>query len=174
MKEIWKDIPNYEGKYQISNLGRVKSILYVNGKTRKTKERILKNKNTGKYQHILLWDKGKCYNYTIHKLVAETFIPNPNNYSEINHKDENVNNNRVDNLEWCTRKYNINYGNRTIKAKNKLSVSIVQYDLQGSFVKEWNCMQDAIRVYNNYHICDVCKNKRKTASGFIWKYKEGD
>ena len=106
MQEIWKDIEGYEGLYQVSNLGRIKSLNYLN--TGITK--IMKQNLSGNYATIGLCKKGKVKTRYIHRLVAETFIPNTDNYLEVNHKDENKQNNRVDNLEWCTRKYNINYG----------------------------------------------------------------
>ena len=170
--EIWKDINSYEGKYQVSNYGRIKSLIFKNGNIEYSREKILTIKTTGAYPHILLYKNGKGYNYTIHYLVAQAFIPNPEGYLEVNHIDENTYNNKVNNLEWCSHKYNINYGNRTEKAKEKLSIKIEQYDLKDSFIKTWNSIHDAMRVYNNSHIVDVCKGKRKTASGYKWFYKE--
>ena len=170
MQEIWKDIPEYEGKYQASNLGRIKSLNY-NGTG---KEKLLSIQKTGNYNHIILNKNGKKKNYSIQKLIALTFIPNPNNYKEINHKDENTRNNHVDNLEWCTHTYNINYGTRKAKVKEKLSIKINQYDLKNNFIKTWDCMNDAIRYYKNIHIHDVCKGKRKTASGYKWEITKTD
>jgi len=163
MEEVWKDIPNYEGIYKISNLGRIMN----------SKNRILTTKTTGNYNHIILCKNGSRKNFTIHKLVAMAFIPNPNNYSCINHINENSRDNRVDNLEWCTQTYNINYGARTKKVIEKQSIKISQYDLDGNYIRDWNCINDAIREYNNYHIVNVLKGNRKKASGYIWKYKEG-
>ena len=107
MIEEWRDIKGYEGKYQVSNLGRVKSLNYNHTK----KEKILSDyPNTYGYLYVNLYKNGKGKPFYIHKLVAQAFIDNPNNYREINHKDENKQNNRVENLEWCNRKYNCNYG----------------------------------------------------------------
>lgn len=103
MEEEWRDIKGYEGLYQVSNLGRVKSLNYK----RTRKEWILKpNTINGGYLQIRLNEK--CY--LVHRLVAEAFIPNPNNYPCINHKSEIKTQNNVENLEWCTHKYNANYG----------------------------------------------------------------
>lgn len=116
MKEIWKDIQGYEGLYMISNYGNVKSL----GNNKSRKEKILNPRtNTKGYKQIALCKNNKRKYYSIHKLVALHFIPNPNNLSEINHKDENKNNNSIENLEYCDHKYNMNYGTRTERARNK-------------------------------------------------------
>lgn len=113
MTEIWKQIKGYEGKYEVSNYGKVRSLNFNNIKH---KIKLLKPLDNGRgYLQIRI--SGKWYK--IHRLVAEAFIPNPCNYSEINHKDENKLNNRVNNLEWCSRKYNINYGSRNLKQSLK-------------------------------------------------------
>jgi hypothetical protein len=118
MQETWKDIKNYEGLYQISTLGRIKSFprkgTYKNAK-------ILKPyKDGGNYYYVIgLHKNGKRKYKAIHRLVAETFIPNPNNYPLVNHKDENKLNNCVDNLEWCTHKYNSNYGKANLIMSKK-------------------------------------------------------
>lgn len=124
MKEIWKDINGYEGIYQISNLGNVKSLdRYVNSAIKnnskvKRKGQLLKPKlNQGYYEVSLIVGNNRKW-FKVHRLVAEAFIPNPNNYPQINHKDEIKTNNRVDNLEWCDAKYNCNYGTRNSKIRN--------------------------------------------------------
>ena len=117
MEEIWKDIEGYEGLYQISNYGRVKSLNYA----KQGKEKILKDRisNSG-YKRVNLSKSGERKTYYVHRLVAETFIPNPNGYSEVNHKDEDKSNNNIDNLEWCTSKYNSNYGTRNERQSEKM------------------------------------------------------
>lgn len=115
MKEVWKDIKGYEGSYQVSNLGRIKSlerdvICNNNGATRKVKEKILHPSMSSKgYMHIKLGIGGIKCTKRVHRLVAEAFIPNPNKYPVINHKDCNRTNNCIDNLEWCTYQYNVQY-----------------------------------------------------------------
>lgn len=175
MKEIWKHIKDYPN-YEVSNLGNIKNL---------KSNKILTLKKRGNYLGIVLSKNNNPKMHSIHKIVAETFLnkqnfkcmPNENkklidlNTLEVNHKDENSYNNCVNNLEWCTHTYNINYGTRTEKAANKQCISILQYDLNNNFIKEWKRMNDAIRYYNNYHISDCCNNKRKTASGYIWKFK---
>lgn len=112
MQEVWKDIKGYEGLYQVSNLGRVKRLNYWNGFEYKNGEKILKptnQKNTpGYYRSKVKLCNGKDKrDFKVHRLVATAFIPNPNNYPIINHIDGNPLNNRVDNLEWCTQKHNM-------------------------------------------------------------------
>ena len=123
MEEVWKDIEGYEGYYQVSSIGRVRSVdRYVNhgGKSGKglslKNGRILKPTLSGKgYPSVMLSKNSKPKRMLVHRLVAEAFIPNPYNYDEINHKSEVKTENFVENLEWCDRKYNNNYGNRCEK-----------------------------------------------------------
>lgn len=107
--EEWKDIQGYEGLYQVSNYGRVKSL----GNEKKRNDKILKAQTKkNMYKQIGLHKDGIEKKYLIHRLVAQAFIPNPNNYKEVNHKDENPSNNNVFNIEWCSSSYNANYGTR--------------------------------------------------------------
>ena len=115
--EIWKDIKGYEGLYQVSNMGRIKSLNY----RRTGEEGLLSGKpNSGGYLIVNLSKNKKRKSFYIHKLVAENFLPNPKNLPEVNHIDENKENNTVYNLEWCDRKYNNNYGSRM----ERVSVSL--------------------------------------------------
>ena len=119
-EEIWKEVKGYEGLYWVSNLGRVKS-----------KRKILKPIN-GEYLHVGLSKNGIQKTLYVHRLVAEAFIENAYNYTHINHIDENKYNNNIDNLEWCTNKYNINYGNTQIKkGKHQTRYKVVQKDENG-------------------------------------------
>lgn len=113
MKDIiWKDIKGYEGIYQISNYGEVLRLSSYDSRNHLRNKRILKQrKNADGYMQVGLHKNGQEKKFLIHRLVAENFIDNPNEYLEINHKDENKQNNSVINLEWCNRKYNVNYGN---------------------------------------------------------------
>ena len=112
MEEIWKDIEGYEGKYQVSDKRRVKSL----GNNKKRVEKILKPRISNKgYYSVVLYKNGNRCIHSIHRLVAQTFIKNPENYPIVNHKDENPINNCAENLEWCTQKYNCNYGTRNEK-----------------------------------------------------------
>lgn len=127
MKEIWKDVKNYEGLYQVSNLGNVKVLDRIvnsaikNNTKVKRKGRMLKQYIKQGYPQVTLTLNNKRKYCNVHRLVAEAFIPNPNNLPQINHIDENKLNNNVDNLEWCTAKYNCNYGTRNSRIYNKTS-----------------------------------------------------
>ena len=122
MIEEWRPVVGYEGLYEVSNTGIVRSVdRYV--KTCYEAYKLHKGKilSPGKsklgYLQVSLCNNGKIHQIKIHRLVAQAFLPNPDNLPEVNHRDENPGNNNVDNLEWCTRKYNVNYGTRNIRAK---------------------------------------------------------
>lgn len=186
MKEIWKDIKDYEGLYQVSNLGRIKSIKNNNIKYGHYKDFILSqtDNNSFHYMRCGLCKNGKLKYYAVHRLVAQAFIPNTNNYLEVNHKDGDKSNNCVDNLEWCTRSQNmkhaIKYGllkppmlNKKYE-KNPNSKPIIQYDKKMKKIKDWNSIREASNYLkiNEVGISYCCNNKRKTAGGYIWKFKE--
>lgn len=177
--ELWKDIEGYEGLYQVSNLGNVKSlekkIVRSSGRNYIAKEKILKKDKCRGYLRVSLIKNKKQIHKLVHRLVAEAFIPNPKNYNEINHKDENKLNNCVDNLEWCTRKYNSNYGTRCLRiSKNRRNKKkINQYDLNGNFIKTWNSAVDIRNYYNAYntgHITKCCQGIYKQMYGYRWEY----
>lgn len=175
MKEIWKDIEGYEGLYQISNMGKVKSL---SRKMNKYTTRLLKlTKDKKGYTICSLYNKG-LKTHKVHRLVAKAFIPNPNNYPMINHIDGNKQNNNLNNLEWCDNSYNqlhaIRNGLKVYKigVNNKHSIPIIQIDKNGKKIKEWACAKDVYRElgYDNSRISKVCKNGH-FAYGFKWVYK---
>lgn len=109
---VWKDIKGYEGLYKISNYGEVLRLKSYDSRNHLRNARILKQRlNEDGYLQLGLHKDGKEKKFLVHRLVAETFLSNPNNYLEVNHIDENKQNNSISNLEWCSRKYNVNYGN---------------------------------------------------------------
>ena len=183
MEEIWKDIKGYEGVYQVSNLGNVKSVerfvKHSCGGNKVVKEKILKTGKRAGYYSVLLSKEGVHKNFCVHRLVAEAFLDNPNNLPCVNHKDENKTNNYVDNLEWCTSEYNQSYGTKgkrvSIKMTNgKLSKPILQYDLDGNFIKEWISGMEIQRQlgFSRGNISNCCLGRYKQSNGYKWKYKE--
>ena len=178
-KEIWKDIQGYEGVYQISNLGEIKSlermIVTNDNITKKIKEKILKPclRKNGYYGIVLKKDDKSKY-YAIHRLVAQHFIPNPNNLPQVNHKDENKINNCVENLEWCTSQYNINYGTHNERQALAKSKTVYQYSLEKELLNIWKSTHDVKYKlgYGQGNIASFCRGERKTAYGYIWSYEK--
>lgn len=175
MQEIWKDVCNYEGYYQISNKGRIKSLdRYVerNGKLVKVKGKILNlNKNNAGYYYLNLCTNNSRKKFLIHRLVAIAFIPNQNKLKCINHKDENKSNNSVENLEWCNHKYNSNYGNIRSKLSDKKCKSVICLELN----KKFKSQTEAANYFNikQSAISFCCNNSNRTAGGYHWQFTEG-
>lgn len=172
MKEIWKDIDGY----LISNLGNVKS--FKQGYEHSLKQ----TKSNRGYLTVCFTTKGKCKNHYIHRLVAQAFIPNPENKPQVNHKDGNKLNNCVDNLEWVSACENMRhaYKNNLIKhcfgSDNHNHKNIYQISTDGKTIKEWGSITEASRELNlkQSSISRVCLGKRKTTGGYIWKYKDAN
>ena len=185
--EIWKDVKGYEGFYQVSNLGRVRSlerdVYHPRGNVIRHMEEKILVQNIGKlgYAYVNLSLNGKMKTIKTHRLVAEAFIPNPENKPQVNHKDEVKNNNVVDNLEWCDAQYNALYGTRierqkqTYKdnyknGKNKAVKKVFCVELNKTF----DCItsaQEELGIWRSA-IAKVCKGKQKTAGGFHWRYAD--
>jgi hypothetical protein len=167
-KEIFREIDGFPD-YEVSNLGRVCSF---KGKYPK----ILKpGKNRYGYLYVILYNGGKMIGKTIHRLVAEAFVPNTENKPQVNHIDENKGNNVAENLEWVTPMENSNHGTRNKRMAETKGKAVVQYTTNGVFMAEYLSIAEAGRVtgINQSHISEVCQGKRKTAGGYIWLYEEG-
>ena len=183
--EFWKDIPGFEGQYQASTYGRIKSF------ARNSNGNILSPRNIKGYYSYHLSKNGIAKNYSGHKLIAQTFLPKwSKECIYINHKDENKRNNVVWNIEYCTPWYNTNYGTRNKRVSEKmtngkLSKSVLQFDLEGNFIREWPSLMEIKRQldFNITNISACCRGiVRKSGNGceyithkvngYIWKYKD--
>lgn len=187
MKEIiWKPIKGFEGLYEVSNTGLIKSLNCYNYKEPRIMHTSLRKDG---YLSVGLSKNNKTTTRTVHRIVAETFLPNPNNLEMINHKDEDKSNNNVDNLEWCTVSYNNKYSikrhpERFVLRKNRekrdyykvktkyFNVHINQFSKDGEFIKQWFNFAELkhIKNYNNTSIKECCEGKRKTAYGYKWEF----
>ena len=186
MQEIWKDIESYEGLYQISNLGNVKSVerIVKRGTNFKpVRERVLSVGDKDGYKHVILSKNGKPKTGWVHRLVAEAFLSNPDKLPVVNHKDENPSNNCVENLEWCT-----NYENAHHAIENGLWENVFKASTKTNEARKIKCkavskttgneiyfqsISEAERYFNNRHICDVLKGKRHSVQGYTMQYVYG-
>lgn len=178
--EIWKDIEGYEGMYQVSNMGRVRALDRVkpNSGGQIAKGHILPQSDNGHgYRFVSLWKFNKGRRFYVHRLVASAFIPNPNNFPIINHKDENKSNNRYENLEWCTQKYNINYGNHMKRLKESYIANgnnrpIDVYDMKGTFLKTFDCSNEVCKEIgiNRRGLYLACQGVTKSYKGYRFAF----
>lgn len=159
MEIVWKDVSGYEDYYEVSNQGVIRN---------KNTQRVLKPmlKKNG-YLTVDLGYRG-TKTVSVHRIVATAFIEHPNKFPCVNHKNENKIDNRVDNLEWCTQKYNLNYGFGAT-AKNS---PVLQFDASGNFIKLWASIKEAAETLGIKYqgISRVCRGERKTSGGFRWEY----
>ena len=172
--ETWKWIEGYEDKYQVSNYGRIRSFAQdrVNGKIK------IGTPDHKGYMKIRLYDKeGKSKDYPVHRLVAMAFLDNPEGYDQVNHKDENKENNRVENLEWCNNEYNMNYGTRNKRAAESnqccetTSLKVYSVDKNGN-IEYFDSIGEAERQTGNSHcnIVRALKGRRPRCGGRQWFY----
>ena len=175
-KEEWKAIQGYEGIYEVSNFGNVRSLprykrgnfdskVFIEGKT------IKQVKNNRGYYIVQLSKNNKVKNFSVHRLVAEAFIPNPNNFPQVNHKDEDKSNNRVSNLEWMTLKRNINYGTRNKRMALTKGKNVKAFDDDGNFIMGFCSMAVAEKItgINQGDISRCTLGKTEHAGGYVWE-----
>lgn len=176
-KEEWRDVLGYEGLYQVSSYGQVRSLNYKNtGKVQIRKPFIAKNG----YVSVSLCKNGKYTNHYVHRLVATAFIPNPYNLPQVNHKSEVKTENLVENLEWCCRSYNMAYGTghersaakQTGRTNTHGSKTVAQYTLDGELIQVFPSASEVKRLlgYNRGRICECARGECKQAYGYKWAY----
>ena len=195
--EEWKQVLGYEGLYEVSNTGKVRSVTHYRnganqfGATFKTiyRGRKLKphpRRKNGKYEEcghlrVSLTKQGKTKKVFIHRLVASAFVPNPKNLPIVNHIDENPQNNNANNLEWCDQKYNMSYGTNRQRAvmhtnydaRKKQNKKVYQYDKTGNVVKVWSSRKEACECgFTGTAITRCAQGKRKTHKGYVWSFEE--
>lgn len=168
MEEEWRDVVGYEGLYQVSNFGRVRSIVQNSNR----RKRIMKQKELKSgYMSICLYNRAKPETLLVHRIVATAFIPNHLGFPQVNHKDEDKANNCVWNLEWCDQTYNNNYGTRIEKASEKKSKKVGMFSKDGTLIRTFSSMKIAGISMNCTPgaISNCCRGKTNTCIGYIWK-----
>lgn len=178
--EIWRDIPGFEGEYQVSTMGNVRTIEHLvpwRGRLYHVKSKLIKKQiGTKGYIIVRVHKNGVGKTLKVHKLIKNTFHgPNPKDKPEINHIDENKDNNSISNLEFCDSDYNNNYGTRNERIKETLRKQlkpINQYDINHNFIKRWESsidIQETLGI-KSHLITRCCRGVGKTVHGFVWKY----
>lgn len=165
----WRDIEGFEGQYMVSNTGLVKSLKGKSERIMRTRrKKIIKKDGTVEldYEELILSNKGVQYSKLVHRLVAQAFIPNPQNKPEVNHIDENKGNNSVENLEWNTHEENSNHGTKNIRSANKQSIAVIGVDECGNVVEVHSSIRSAERLTGFGH-----SNISACANGKSVKYK---
>lgn len=172
--EEWRDIEGYEGLYEVSSEGRIRSVdrvvEYSNGRNHFYKSKLLRQlKDRDGYMVVNLYKEKTSRQYRVHRLVAEAFLPNPDNLPVCNHKDENPSNNNVENLEYCTQKYNVNYGTSQLRRADAISKPVYQYTLDNQLVKVWKSVTEC-RLNGFCGVSGCCRGKRNKHKGYKWSY----
>ena len=170
-KEEWRPVVEYEGIYEVSNKGDVASLNY---RKQKGIRRKLRCHIRGCYIHVSLMKNGIKKTLSVHRIVAEAFVSNPNNYPIINHKDENPLNNCAENLEWCDQKYNVNYGTAIQRRRESQMRPVIQLTKEGEFVARYKSITEATISIgaNSGEISAVCSGRHISAQGFLWRFED--
>ena len=171
MEETWVPVRDFEGLYEISDIGRVKSLPTMDWRGRVFKERILTNSKTRSgYTRVVLYKDGIRNERTIHRLVASAFLENPNNYPCVNHKNEIKDDNRVGNLEWCDQAYNNNYGTCNYRQARTKGRKVAQYSQSGEFVADYFSISEATRR-TGFSTGAICRglNEGAITNNYLWK-----
>lgn len=169
--EVWRDVVGYEGLYKISNKGKVYSVARKDTIGRKRAGLILKPKfHAEGYLRVTLYKNGTRKHKMIHRLVLEAFVENPNNYPEVNHRDENKNNNCVENLEWCTGDYNLRYGTRIKRMSDTNSIPVKGVHKEtGKEICLKSMLEGALYGFDPTSISRVCSGKYQTHRGYSFQ-----
>ena len=178
--ELWRPVKGYEGFYEVSNLGRVRSVdRFVrnshNGDYTVFKKSIIKKPtlDDGGYETITLNKEGRWETRLVHRLVAIAFLGDPEEGQEVNHKDENKRNNQVSNLEWCSKAYNVRYGTRARRAAAKRSRPVLQCTLDGEIIQEYQSLSSVKEDgFNPSNVKAVCDGKFSQMNGYGWRWSE--
>lgn len=180
--EQWHDVKGFEGIYKVSSLGRIKSltrtITYKNGAKHLTKGKMLKPiMDSYGYYRATLYKNGHAYQRLVHRIVADEFVSNPNNYSDINHKNEMRTDNRSENLEWCTKKYNNNYGRHNDHLSLAKCKSIYQLDSDHNIIAKWKSINEAVQGLklpkaSHCNISACLHGRIQHAYGYTWRFAE--
>lgn len=173
MKEIWRDIRGFEGLYQVSNFGRIKSFQAIHKKGKPSEYYLNASLANNGYHQVTLYKNKKRSKLLVHRIVAEAFIDNPDNLPQVNHKDENRLNNHADNLEWCTNLYNNRYGTKNSRFSEAHSFPIEQMTTSGKPIAKYKSARVAEALLNIPHtqIGTACRNGT-VCHDFRWRYSE--
>lgn len=178
--EVWKPVRGYEEYYEVSNLGRIKSVyrltVFKDGRKRRFYGKILATRsvNNSGYLTVGLHDSGKTKTFLVHRIVAEAFVSNPYGRDEVNHIDQDKLNNSASNLEWCTHKENTNHGDEIERGARKQRRSFYQLDMDGNLIKVWHGFKQMQREtgYQRASVYRCCVGQRESYKGYKWKYAE--
>lgn len=187
MSEEWRKIPGINPRYEVSNLGRIRTLAHGTMQRNSygvynvpRKERVMVPR-VSKWGYMIISlrpdvdNPARLQTFSVHRLVAMAFIPNPDNLPHVNHKDECRTNNNVDNLEWCTAQYNMNYGRRIERCAGKSRKPVAKYDLEGNLVATYAGIKEAAKDSTvSWQMISACLTRPniKTAGGYVYKYIE--